>query len=295
MPHLATHFPAERPAEALAEAGVSLAHLRGLPDLVIGEIAGRDSIAALVAVARMRGPVTILPTVVATGTEHGGEHSADDAVARLRTQAGDTADVLPIVRLASPALWHALNGRFAAELASRYGSWSPCSACHLYVHLCRVPLAWAAGCRTVATGERDAHGDRLKLSQTPETIDASIRAMAHAGIELLEPIRDVDDEATIAGLSGATRSDGVAQPSCVLSGNYVRTDGTIAFDAVRNTAYLTEFFGSAGRAIVDAWRAAGVGMDARAELPDYVSLVAGVLSEPRAGTDAGGSAGTTAR
>ena len=58
---------------------------------------------------------------------------------------------------------------------------------------------------------------------------------------------------------------------CVHSGNYVRADGSIDFDAEGYSAYLREFFEPVGIAVVDAWRAG------TAE-PDYEAIVREVLA-----------------
>ena len=164
--------------------------MRALPDLVIAAIAGRDSIAATVAACREEGYSAVLPTVVLTGTEHGDPDAPLAAVQLLRELLDGEADVLDPMRFGSPALWAAINGRFAAEIADRYHVSSPCLGCHLYVHLARVPLSWQLGSIPVVTGERDTHDGRMKLSQTRASIDAEIRVLAHAGIELLTPVRE---------------------------------------------------------------------------------------------------------
>ena len=178
---------AEHPAEAIGTPRLEM--LRALPGLAIAAVAGRDSIAAAVEAAHSGGFSAILPTSVATGTEYGSTDSVLDTVAALRELLAGEADVLDPIRIGSPALWAALNGRFAAEIAARWRVCSPCLACHLYVHMARIPLAWSLGNAPVITGERDTHDGRIKLSQTTASIDAETRVLAHAGVELLTPIR----------------------------------------------------------------------------------------------------------
>jgi len=262
-----TYIAAEHPVEAIGPARLDM--LRALPDLAIGAIAGRDSIAAIVSAVREGGFTAIMPTSVATATEYGNMDAPLHAVARLRSLLGDEADVLDPVRIASPRLWAALNGRFAAEIAARWGLYSPCLACHLYVHLARVPLSWALGMAPVITGERDSHDGRIKLSQTSLSIDAETRVLARAGIELLTPIRTTDS-AQIAQLVEGWRGD--SEPLyCVMSGNYETVEGRTIFDEDRYSAYVSEFFEPAGKAVVDAWR------EGNAE-PDYEAIVREVLA-----------------
>ncbi len=184
--------PAEQPVEVFGPERLEM--MRALPDLFIASIAGRDSVAAAVAACREEGYTAVLPTVVLTGTEHGDPDAPLGAVQLLRELLEDEADVLDPMRFGSPSLWAALNGRFAAEIAARYHVSSPCLGCHLYVHLARVPLSWALGAVPIVTGERDTHDGRVKLSQTRASIDAETRVLAHAGIELLTPVRERPSE-----------------------------------------------------------------------------------------------------
>jgi hypothetical protein len=282
MEHMA-FTPAEQPHRAIADVGLPEHTLHCRPGLVIGEISGRDSVAALVKLSRTAEPppsvanLCILPTVVSTSTEYGDLGEPTRAIHILRSRVASQTRVYDGVRLVSPTLWAALNARFGAEIARRWGTWSPCLACHLYVHLCRVPLAWSLGAVTVATGARDTHRGRLRLSQTPAGIAASHEVMAHAGITLLEPIQHVDDDETLAELAGADWEEHEGRVRCVLSESYLALDGTVLWEPDRHDAYLAEFFVPAGKAVIDAWRAEGIGAHDAATPPDYAALVREVL------------------
>jgi hypothetical protein len=275
-----SHLDAEGIARELGPDRIQ--RLRALPNLAVGALAGRDSIAAIVAAVRADALSTVLPTSVATGTEYGDTSTLLAGVTTLRTLLADECEVLDPLRIGSPALWAALNGRFAAEIADRWGVSSPCLACHLYVHLARVPLAWALGGVPIITGERDSHDGRVKLSQTSGSIDAETSVLAHAGVRLLTPIR-VASGAQIGALVPEW-PEGAKQLLCVHSGNYTRLDGTVAFDPDGYNRYLHEYFEPAGRAVVDAWRAAGLesawtsdSTAAAAGALDYEAIVRDVL------------------
>jgi hypothetical protein len=268
------YIAAEHPEHALSSIGLDSASLARLPGLGIVEIAGRDSIAAAVMAVRERGLTTLLPTSVATGTEYGDEHAPDRAVEHLADLLGDDVQVLPPLRLGSPALWAALNGRFAQVISDRYRVWSPCLACHLYMHLMRLPLARAVGCAPIIAGERDTHGGRVKLSQTPAGIDACIRVLARGGVELLEPIRKVRDGDIVSALVGPGWGAGARQLCCVHSGNYADLDGEVSYDELAYARYVHGFLEPVGIAVVEAW-------DETTE-PDYERLVRGVLQGPDA-------------
>lgn len=263
------YAPAEHPESILPL--VEIERLKREPALAIVAVAGRDSVAAALIAARERGFRVLLPTSVATGTEFGDEFAPVRATALLRELAGPDIEVLPVVRFASPRLWAALNGRFAARIAERFGLCSPCLACHLYVHLARVPLAWALGDAPIVTGERDSHDGRLKLSQTPASIDAERLVLAEAGIELLTPIRGFSGGEISDVLEGRWQAAG-HELECVHSGNYARDDGSVRLDLNAYARYLAEFFTPAGLSVVSAWRT-------HAE-PDYAELVSALFEAP---------------
>jgi hypothetical protein len=268
------YIPCEQPEYALATIGLESAALATRPGLAIAEIAGRDSVAAAVAAVRERGFTTLLPTSVATGTEYGDEHAPERAVERLVALLGERVEVLPPLRLGSPRMWAALNGRFASVIAERYHLSSPCLACHLYMHLARVPLARALGNVPIIAGERETHSGRAKLSQTAIGIDACVRVLARADVELLEPIRRVRDAETIVETVGPGWSGGSRQLCCVHSGNYSELDGTVSYDELAYSRYAHGFMEPAGAAIVEAWRDAAE--------PDYEAMVRRILSGPDA-------------
>lgn len=222
--------------------------------IAIAEIAGRDSVAAAVAAVRARGFSQLLPTIALTGTETGDAGAPLRAIELLTTLLGETCEVLEPIHLQESALWSALNARFAAAVSERYRMYSSCLACHLYLHLLRAPVSWAHGNAPIIAGERETHDGRVKLSQTPESIDAAVRVLAHGGIELLQPIRHASG-AQVAALVGGGWEEGGAQLGCLLSGNYTRLDGSVTYNQTRYARYIEEFFEPAGRAITDAWRA----------------------------------------
>ncbi len=242
--------------------------------LAIAEIAGRDSVAAAVAAVEARGFTRLLPTIALTGTDTGDASAPLRAIETLERLLGNHCEVLEPVYLQEPRLWAAMNARFSAEVAGRYGVTSPCLACHLYMHLLRVPVSWELGGVPVIAGERDTHDGRIKLSQTTGSIDAAVRVLAHADIELLQPIRHADGD-EVAALVGGNWDEGGAQLGCLLSGNYVELDGTVRFDRAGYDRYLAEFFEPVGRAIVDAWRTESDGGAG----PDWDAVVRGVLGD----------------
>lgn len=240
--------------------------------LAIAEIAGRDSVAAAVAAVRERGFETLLPTVGFVGTETGDRDAPARAVDTLARILGTDCTVLEPRTLSDPVLWSAMNARYARAIRERFGMWSPCLACHLYLHLLRIPVAWEHGDAPVIAGERDSHDGRVKLSQLTGGIDAAIGVLAYAGIELLQPIRHASGADVSSLVGGGWDQDG-GQLGCVLSGNYVGLDGSVTYDETAYARYVAGFLEPVGRAVVDAFR----DDDSPGEQPDWDGIVRRVI------------------
>lgn len=240
--------------------------------MAIAEIAGRDSVAAAVAAVREHGFAELLPTIALTGTETGDFDAPVRAAEMLERLLGDTCDVLEPVYLQDSELWSAMNARFASVVNARYGICSPCLACHLYMHLLRVPLSWEFGDAPVIAGERDTHDGRVKLSQTPASIDAATRVLSYAGVTLLQPVRHMSGD-QVAELVGKDWAEGGSQLGCVLSGNYADASGNVSYDEAAYASYLSEYFEPLGRAVIDAFREQA----STGRAPEWQTLVSRLL------------------
>lgn len=256
----AEHAPARLPSSQLAS-------LREARELAIAEIAGRDSVAAAIVAADRDGFRTLLPTIACAGFEYGDFEAPLRAVEHLRSALPEVA-VLDPIWLEAPRLWSALNDTFAEEIRARFGLSSACLACHLTLHLMRVPLARALGGVPVIAGERDTHDGRIKWSQTVRSIDAGIEVFEHAELDLLQPIREATT-ADVEALVGEGWAEGGGQLKCRLSGNYAAADGSVEYDDTKHARYAREFLVPVGVAVTDAWL--------REPEPDYEALVRGIL------------------
>jgi len=221
------------------------------------ELAGRDSVAAAVTVARVGSYDYLLPTFAYTGTEYGPAdaplRTAAAIAARLRDQ-GAAPELGPLVPLGAPAFWRQLNGRYAAALAGRFGFHSPCLACHLYFHALRIPLARALGCRTVVSGEREDHAGNVKINQTAALLDLFAAFMKEFDLDLAQPVRRVRDDREIAALAGNAAPE--ADLECAFAGNYRDAAGSPLLPDPANVArFFEEFALPYARRVVAAWLA----------------------------------------
>jgi hypothetical protein len=241
---------------------------KAMPRLAIVEIAGRDSIAAAVRSVREEGLTDLLPTYVYTSTEHGPWASVEDAVERL-TRRLPGVRIHDLVVLGSPGFWQALNGRFIAELISRFGFYTPCIGCHLYLHSVRIPIAVFLGKVPIISGERELHEKAIKVNQISEALDVYQKIARDFGVPLLLPLRHMEEGHRIEDILGFKWQAGKEQLGCVLSGNYLSADGSASVGASQVQKYLEEFAGPCARRIVEAYIAG--------RMPNHLEIAAQIL------------------
>ncbi len=224
-----------------------MSHIR---DLCIGELAGRDSAAAIISAVEA-GAMDVLPTYVYTGTEYGDWAQLDENLTFLdRSLRRKGARLHPPIVLGDPALWAAICGRFSGEIAVRYGPCGFCTGCHLYMHICRVPLALRIGSAVIISGERESHQGRIKLNQTAGALDAYAEVLSSVGIELSMPLRFEESNAEIEKIVGSDWPEGGRQLDCVLGRNYEGADGRLVCDMSRYGAFLSEFLVPLGKQLL---------------------------------------------
>lgn len=266
-PELATAFPAWMlPAETVER-------LRAAANAAVVEIAGRDSLAAAVRAAEEADHDLFLPTVAYTGTEFGEWRLPFQKIEYLRERlrgVGAGVEVLAPVVMGAPELWRLLCGRYVLAQYRRFGFYTPCIGCHVYLHALRVPLAKMTGCRVVVAGERESHGGVVKLNQIPTALDAYVELLARFDVELSVPLRHVSSGAEIEEIVGTDRRESEGQLGCVLSQNYRDADGAVPYDEEAVRRFLDEF------ALPLAERAVNAYLDG--ERPDYEKLGRDLLS-----------------
>jgi len=237
-------------------------------DSALVEVAGRDSIAAAMALAEKKEVRLLVPSLAFTGTEYGDTSALLHNVERLRRLAEPLGvEVAEPVVLGSPRWWRATVGRVNSVLSRAYGPWHICVGCHMYLHAIRAPLAWEAGIARQVGGERLGHGGKIKINQTRAAVEAYRSVLAEFGIELELPLLEIDDEEAIRSLAGDW-GEGEGQPGCVLSGNYRDMVGGIDWDYDRFLSYLDSYLVPVTRAILRSLRERGEA--------DYDALVAEV-------------------
>lgn len=215
--------------------------------IAVLEIAGRDSIAAGVRVVEQGDVTHIVPSVVFNGATRGSPEDLEFAldVLGFHLPPGVVSD--PVL-VGDPAFWEALTVRNLDVILPLFGFYPGFIACHLYLHLIQVPMCRQLNVDCIVTGERETHDGEVKLSQTPEVLDAYCDAVASFGISLSQPLRKVESGLAVEEILAPRKwAAGAYQLRCVLSGAYKGPDGCTrygpgrVYSASANVSYLHQF------------------------------------------------------
>jgi hypothetical protein len=227
--------------------------LKNTEGLAIAEIAGRDSIAAVLEATRKRDFKTILPTIAYTGTEFGDWTIPFHKTELLKVELiGKGIEVFDPILLGAPRLWWRLCGRYITHLFKEFGFYSPCIGCHLYLHTVRIPLAKKIGCSVIIGGERESHEGKIKINQIGAALEAYISLARKFGIELFLPIRTIAMNRDIEKIISQPWEEGKEQLNCVLSKNYQDKEGNVFYEERDIAQFFSEFaLGEAEEALKD--------------------------------------------
>jgi len=238
-----TDLIASKPETVLPLSDPCIGELRSMSGLAIGEMAGRDSVAAILAALENDDIRALLPVAVYMGAEYGDWQGFERNAAYVRRVARERfhKPVLDMIWLGSPRLWRALNGRYITEIVRRFGDYSPCLACHFYLHAIRIPLAIQVGAQIVVGGDRQEHNALVKINQIGAGIDAYVRFFHRFGLELREPLRFIGDVAEVDRILGGEWTGGSPQPDCMFSGNYNGIDGSRHWSDDQIMEYINQF------------------------------------------------------
>ena len=194
-------------------------HPRG--SAVIGEIAGRDSIVAILKAQELRQFSFLLPSIVYTGTEYGDPEILIKRLDFVKKELAkrDAHTFEPVIH-GSPKLWMQLCANSVEISIERWGFYTPCIACHLYLHIMRALLAIKLKISRIVTGERSSHEGVIKLNQLPYVLESFKDFFASYGIELMQPLKNIASNEEIAKIAGSEEGKNLEQLGCVMSGNY---------------------------------------------------------------------------
>jgi hypothetical protein len=216
--------------------------MRETENVAVAEIAGRDSVAAVLRACELRTIRALVPTVAYTGTEYGNWAITFEKIHILKDRLQkDNIKVFDPIVIGSPKFWWKLCGRYTTHFTKKYGFYSHCVGCHFYFHAVRIPLANKIHSTIVIGGERESHNGKLKVNQIKISLDAYQSFLKKFGIELFLPIRYVKSGQEIESILNMPWDEGDQQLECVLSKNYLEADGSVSFREEAIIQYFEEF------------------------------------------------------
>jgi len=241
---------------------------KSLPGLAIVEMAGRDSVAAAIRAASEGEYTDFIPTYAYTGTEYGDWESVTEAVDRLSERLPGIR-VHELVVLGSTRFWQALNGRFMAEMISRYQFFTPCIGCHFYLHAVRISLSILLGRAPIIAGERELHDGAVKVNQAPPALDGYKALLREFDVPLILPLRRIEKGKQIEEILGFKWAQDKEQLGCVLSGNYRKLNSEVDIVGYQIQRYVKEFALPVSRNLVKAY--------VEGRIPDHLQVAADLL------------------
>jgi len=216
--------------------------IRATEGVAVAEIAGRDSIAAVIRACELRPIKAVVPTIAYTGTEYGRWKTPFEKAELLKERLEQNGiKVFDPVVVGSPKIWWALCGKETAQLIQQFGFLPHCVGCHLYFHAIRIPLAKKLGTNIIIGGERESHDGRIKINQIKVSLDAYRAFVKKFDIELLLPLRHITSGEEIEAIIGMQWDEGEQQLECVLSKNYRQRDGSVIVNEESIKRFFYEF------------------------------------------------------
>jgi len=208
--------------------------------IAIGELSGQDSIAAIIKASQQYNFEAILPVVVFTGTEFGSANFLKTSHDILRKRVKEVCNgiVLDTLLMYDFNFWWALNGRFIQAIISKYGSYSPCPGCHIYVHSMRIPLALKLNARYIISGARENHDGKTKINQAEVALNAYIELLKSWNIDLLLPLRNIKYRNHIAQIINDGSHKMKDQFKCLFKSNYCDANGEV----FHNAAFVNNYY-----------------------------------------------------
>lgn len=189
---------------------------------IVAELAGKDSIAAIIKYAINNKGCYILPTIVSVPAE---EQNYDDLslhYMELKSYLSTLGCYMynPLM-LKNDALWWELN-RPISELFNKYNFYSPCISCHAFVHYMRVPIAKQLSGKII-TGERLSHNNKIKINQNDIVLKFYEDVFSDLDVEFIKPLYGISDTAyvdkIIEEFYTKYKIEDIKYVKCYMSGN----------------------------------------------------------------------------
>ena len=176
--------------------------LKKIPRLVIGEVAGVDSMLVLYESLKHIKVDAVMLMSAYTGTGYGEQKSLWKNLQALKRAIEKTHNVYcsePVV-VGAPEFWGALNGRFIQDLLARFKFYCPCFGCRLFLFALKVPLCKELNINTVVSGNIKRDGGRGFLNESNIVTYYCANLLSSFGIKLVYSMIDKDTDTEVKNI-----------------------------------------------------------------------------------------------
>ncbi len=199
-------------------------------DTYIAEIAGKDSIAAVLEATQKFNINNLLGIGIFHRMLYGNWKEPIENFDFIKKN----KEILGIkntyfIYLDIKTLFDQLIMRNMAIVQKYFQYWSPCPPCHLLFHMIRIPIAKNYKITNFITGERKAHDEKIKINQTSKILSLYKDILEKEGINLIQPLKDISNDQEILNKLGSNWN-APESFKCSCSSNYYDEDGIIPFE-----------------------------------------------------------------
>lgn len=211
----------------------------------IAEIAGRDSLAAIIKAIKDNNIRKIYPTALFHKGLYGNSHIASRNVKFLADFTKEQqliCKIEPLISIDISSVFNSTIIKCLTIVQKYFNFFVPCIPCHLLLHLIRIPIAKQLNLNQIISGEREFHGDLVKLNQKAEILDLFKKLMKSQEIELIQPVRNVIKGRRISSILEGRWDNEEEQYRCIFSGSYRDEYGRIIHDLKQIKQQINEFY-----------------------------------------------------
>ncbi len=211
----------------------------------IAEIAGRDSIAAIITALNKYNIKKIFPTAIFHSGLYGDLSIASRNVNFLKKftiHKEINCEIETLISLDISTLFNSVILKTLTIIQKHYGFFTPCVSCHLLLHLMRVPIAKYLRVNRVITGERELHDKIIKINQKGEILELFKSLLKNQEIELIQPIRKISIGREISTILGENWSNEEEQYNCIFSGSYTDENGELIHNSKDLIMQINDFY-----------------------------------------------------
>jgi hypothetical protein len=194
-------------------------------NIFIGDISGKDSIAAIFKTIENNPAAVIIPSIIELGCEYGDKKRRVSVIEKLSDVFNNESQgkIMPGIISDINELWKTLAASNIYESFQKYGFYSPCIACHLVFHLVRIKIAQHLKAKNVISGERELHSDKEKINQLDFVLDFYNALYDKSGLTHHLPLRYVKGNEEIDTIIEKKQML-FMRLTCLFSGNYYKAN-----------------------------------------------------------------------